>query len=44
MYDKMAAEGVIPIRGDIPAEAVIELARPSKSADDAAIQISQLFQ
>ena len=46
MYDKMAAEGVIPIRGDIPAEAVIGLARPSKSADDAAIQglFSQLFQ
>jgi hypothetical protein len=46
MYDKMASEGVIAIRGDIPAEVIIGLTRPSKSADNAAIQalLSQLFQ
>jgi hypothetical protein len=35
MYDRIAGEGVIAVRGDIPSDAVVGLARISKTADEA---------
>jgi hypothetical protein len=38
MYDTIAGEGAIAIRGDIPSDAVVGLARISKTADAATKQ------
>jgi hypothetical protein len=35
MYDRVAADGVIAIRGPIPANAIIGVARIPKTADEA---------
>jgi RHS repeat-associated protein len=45
MYERIASEGVIAVRGDIPAEAVTGVARISKTADAATKQalISELL-
>ena len=38
MYDRIASEGVIAVRGDIPSDAIVGLARVGQNLDAAAQQ------